>query len=107
MTERLDDILSRYGQEIEILREGDEPRKAKAFFQAITDQGKASPYGVTSLGTVDDRLWKCITRTELADGDLVSCRGRLFRVRNCAAVYLGRELSHWWGILAQEREAAV
>ncbi len=107
MTERLDDILSRYGQEIEILRKGDEPRKAKAFFQAVTDKGKASPYDVTSLGTVDDRLWKCITRTGLADGDLVSCRGVVYRVRTCAAVYLGRELSHWRGILAQEREAAV
>jgi len=107
VTERLDGILARYGQDIEILREGDEPRKAKAFIQAVTDQGKASPYDVTSLGTVDDRLWRCITRVELADGDLVSCRDRLYRVQTSAAVYLGRELSHWWGILAQEREAAV
>lgn len=107
MTERLDGILARYGQEIEIFREGDVPREAKAFFQPITDKGKASPYDVTSLGTVDDRLWRCITRVELSDGDLVSCRGALYRVRTSAAVYVGRELSHWWGILSQEREAAV
>jgi len=107
MTGQLDGILARYGQEIEILREGEVPRRTKAFFQAITEKGKASPYGVTSLGTVDDRLWKCITRAELADGDLVSCRGGRYRVRTCAAVYVGRELSHWWGILEREREAAV
>lgn len=105
MTEQLDGILARYGREIELSHEGACVR-TRAFFQPVTDKNKAAPYDVTSLGSVDDRLWKCITRAELSPGDLVSCGGESYRVQNCAAVYAGRELSHWWGVLIQEREAA-
>lgn len=105
MTEVLDSILARYGRDIEITRDGD-ILPAKAFLQPVTQREKALPYEATSLGSVDDRLWRCLTRTALAEGDVISCGGEAYRVQNCAAVYAGRELSHWWGALTPEREAA-
>lgn len=105
MTERFGMILAMYGADITICRDGLETA-AKAFFQPVTERDKAAPYAVTSLGAVDDRQWRCLTRAELRDGDTVRWHGAAYEVRTAAAVYAGKELSHWWGILTKRREAA-
>lgn len=105
MTERFISVLERYGREITV-RHGETETAAKAFFQPITERSKAAPYTVTSLGTVDDRQWRCLTRAALYDGDVVLCGDEVYQVDTAAAVYAGNELSHWWGILTKRREAA-
>ena len=106
MTEWFDRVLSRYGREITVIH-GTRAAEARAFIQLRTDASDAAPYAVTSLGTADDRRWQCLTRAALADGDTVVCGGVQYRVATCGAVYAGRELSHWWGILTREREAGA
>ncbi len=106
MTERFADILARQGRDILVLR-GEETVRGKAFFQPLVNRKEAAPYGVTSLGAVDVRLWRCLTRTELRDGDRIECGGKRYAVQNSAAVYAGGELSHWWGVLTPEREEAA
>lgn len=105
MTERFAGVLERYGMDITVCR-GLSETAAKAFFQPVAEPDKAAPYAVTSLGDVDDRRWRCLTRTELHDGDTVFCGGTAYQVETVAAVYAGKELSHWWGILTKRREAA-
>jgi hypothetical protein len=106
MTERLTALLERYGQEVLLSRDGT-ATAVRAFFQPVTDRGKAVPYAATSLGAVDDRQWRCLTRAELREGDAVTWRGTVYQVQNAAPVYVGEELSHWWGMLTRQREAVT
>ena len=107
MTEILNEILERYGQEIEISNSTGAAASAKAFLQPSMDKAKAAPYAVTSLGTVDDRQWLCLCRTQLTAGDTVTGEGCRFTVQNSAPCYVGSELSHWWAVLSPQKEVAV
>jgi hypothetical protein len=106
MTERVEEILSRYGQTVSICR-GTESVSARAFVQLTGETGHAAPYQVTTLGTMDDRTWRILTRQDLQDGDTVVWNGGEYTVETCWPVYLGEKLSHWQGIMTRRREAAT
>lgn len=105
MTEILERILARRGADITV-RSGGAERAEKAFLQPIRDRSKAVPYEVTTLGSVDDRLWICMTRAALADGDTVAFSGQRFTVRSCVPVYAGDETAYHWAVLENAGEAA-
>jgi hypothetical protein len=104
MTEALEAILARYGREITISHEG-ATAAARAFLEPKTDRNESEPYEHTPLGTVDGRLWCCLCRTALRDGDTVVCGTHHFTVRGSVPVFLGAELSHWKAVLARAGEA--
>lgn len=101
MTKRIDRILRKYGQAVNV--NGGETR---AFFQAAREREKAAPFEVSSLGTVDDRRWTYLGRTELKPGDHVEFQGQAYAVRSCENICLGDETVYWWASLTAEREAA-
>ena len=102
MTKRLETVLRRYGQTV-TLKDG---REIRAFVQPVKERGKAAPFQITSLGTADDRDWIYLGRTELTVGTAVTVWDRPFTVKNCQAVWLGEEISHWWAVLSPGREQA-
>lgn len=101
MRDQMEEILRRYGQNLTVNGEA-----VRAFLQPVTDRSKASPYTVTPLGTVDDRLWIYLGPGALRPGDTVESGDDAFTVRNAAEVGSGTALAHWWAVLAQTREAA-
>jgi len=100
MTERLAGILALFGRDVRIIHGGQETA-AKAFLSPVISAADSAPYAVTDLGTADDRKWRLVTRAALADGDSVACGGNIFRIRSCAPVYVGKEFSHYEGILTK------
>lgn len=102
MNDLFEAVLLRYGREIII----NGIAEARAFLQPVTDRSKAASYTVTSLGTVDDRLWICLGTRAMNPGDTVICGADRFTVRSGEPVYLGAELNHWWAVLTAEQEAA-
>ena len=105
MTERFDRILRRYGETVQLISGGGE-KEILAFIQPVTDEGREAPYQVTSLGTVDDRKWVYLGMEAVEPGDGLRCAAGNFTVSNSAAIYAGREFSHWWAALETEKEAA-
>jgi len=101
VTERFDRILRKYGQMVKV--NGGEER---AFFQPAREGEKAAPFEVSSLGTVDDRRWTFLGRTELKLGDRVEFQGQAYTVRSCESIRLGDETVYWWASLTAQREAA-
>jgi len=101
MKNLLEPILLRYGQDLTV----NGGSTVRAFLQPVTDRAKASPYTVTPLGTVDDRLWIYLGSAALSPGDTVAWYDRSFTVRNSEPVGSGTELQHWWAALAPAREA--
>lgn len=96
-------IAARYGQEIRI--NGGVPERA--FFQPVEERSKEFPDQVTPLGTADGRLWIYLGCSRLEPGDTLSWNGTKFRVRTGAPVSVGTEITHWWAVLAPDREAAT
>jgi len=94
-------ILLRYGQNVTV----NDGQKERAFLQPVTDRTKTSPYTVTSLGAVDDRLWIYLGTKALEPGDTVTWDDRSFTVRNSEPVGSGTELPHWWAALVPAGEA--
>ena len=74
--------------------------------QPLEEKKEASPYGMTPLGSVDDRLWLYLGREEIAAGDVVVQKQNRFLVRSSRPYYLGEEVNHWWGVLCAEKEMA-
>jgi len=105
MTECFETILARYGQEVTVMTDTNN-LTVRAFLQPVTEQKKTLPFTVTSLGTVDDRLWIYLGRTALKFGDAVNCGASAYTVRNSAAIQIGDELSHYWAVLEKTGEAA-
>ena len=101
MTGRLDRILRKYGQAVTV-----NGTAARAFFQPAREKTKTAPFTVTSLGTMDDRQWTYLGRTEVKLGDRVEFEGRAFAVRNCEGLRLGNEAICWWAVLTARRKAA-
>ena len=107
MTAVLQDLFERYGLTVRVERDGEGSGERKVFRQPLRENGKEYPFEVTELGTVDDRRWLCILRSELREGDRVRVMERAYTAVNCAAVALGEEISHWRAILIPEKEAAL
>lgn len=101
MTECFGRILRKYGQTVKVNDE-----VTRAFFQPAREKGKAAPFEVSSLGTVDDRRWTYLGRTQLKPGDHLEFQGQAYAVRSCEGVRLGDKPVYWWASLAAEREAA-
>ena len=82
MTNWVEDVLARYGQESTVhTAGGDLP--VKAFLQPVTERGEQVPDSVTGLGYIDGRLWLYLGRTVLSLRDQVEWNGMRFRVRSC------------------------
>lgn len=106
MTRELEAFFQRYGVSAEILPADGKAYIEKVFFQPVRETDKEFPFAATSLGTVDDRRWICLSRHALREGDRLRMGGGSFAAVNCAAVYLGEEPCHWRAVLVPEREAA-
>ncbi len=105
MTEKFEKILRRYGETASLIT-GSGGKEILAFIQPVTDEGKEAPYQVTSLGTVDNRKWIYLGMEAVEPGNGLHCAAGNFTVTNSAAIYAGREFSHWWAALEAEKEAA-
>lgn len=99
-------ILAAYGQTVTVFHEQEDARTVRAFLQGSRDAGKAEPFAVTALGTVDDRTWIYLGTARVDPGDTVAFEGESFTVHNAQAVWVGDEISHWWAALTPQKEAA-
>lgn len=105
MTDRVRQVLDRYGQELTLYREGTET-VIRAFLQPVTERGETAPDTATALGWMDRRQWRYLGQTALETGDVLAWRDVTFRVRSCRPYYIGEALSHYWAVLEKKREAA-
>lgn len=106
MMEELERIFARYGSEIRVERSGMPAYTVAAFLQSTENSGKEFPFAVTALGYVDDRLWVCMTREKLQEGDLVWFRDTCYEAVNSTEVVVAGETVYWRTILRMEQEAA-
>ena len=106
MTEAFDGILRARGRTV-CLRHGAEKTEVCAFVQMIRKQETDAPEEDTEFGTADLRRWLYIGPKEqpLQAGDKVRAGDAVYVAQHAAAIYVGAEKSHWWGILRPEREA--
>ena len=102
MTESFADILRHFGARVEIEHEN-ALAQTRAFVQLIRRQEE------TNFGAADLRRWLYIGPKEqpLQAGDKVRAGGAAYVAQHAAAIYVGAEKSHWWGILRLEREGLV
>ena len=108
MTESFADILRHFGARVEIEHEN-ALAQTRAFVQLIRCQETKEPWEETNFGAADLRRWLYIGPTErpLQAGDKVRAGGAAYVAQHAAAIYVGAEKSHWWGILRLEREGLV
>lgn len=97
--------LARYGQTV-TLRRQDGERSVRAFIQPQVSREETVPGTQTTIGWVDDRLWRYIGTAEVQSGDVIVWRETAFRVRSSRAYCLGDTVHHWQAALEREREAA-
>lgn len=95
-------ILARYGGVAHILPDGEEPGlTARAMLQPVRERERQ--YAPSPLGWgVRERylyLGEAGVPLEVGEKGFVRMEGREFRVFSARKVCLGREGSHWWGIL--------
>ena len=105
MSEWVQEVLKKYGQDIVIQTEnGTVP--TRGFLQPVTAKNEHVPGTMTELGWNDDRLWLYLGQAEVSERDIVECNGVFFRVRSSRPYYIGEELTHWWASLEKVKEAA-
>ena len=102
------DILRHFGARVEIEHEN-ALAQTRAFVQLIRCQETKEPWEETNFGAADLRRWLYIGPKErpLQAGDKVRAGGAAYVAQHAAAIYVGAEKSHWWGILRLEREGLV
>lgn len=105
MRETFARILQRWGQTVAVAGPGGS-RSVRAFLQPVREREKADPYTMTSLGSVDDRLWTCLAGETLAAGETVERGSERFFVRTAAPVCAGEETIYCWAVLERKREEA-
>ena len=93
MTESFADILRHFGARVEIEHEN-ALAQTRAFVQLIRRQETKEP-------------WEETKEQPLQAGDKVRAGGAAYVAQHAAAIYVGAEKSHWWGILRLEREGLV
>ena len=99
-----DQILNRYGQTVEIVRENGERTRARAMVQPIRENRTAALPSPLGEGRRDRFLCLGEPGVSIEPGELVRWNGRSFTVKNAQAVYVGARLSHWWAVLAARDE---
>lgn len=102
MTRWVDEILTRYGQEVTVERDGT-AKTVRAFLQPVRERSENGPEP-SAIGRLDGRLWLYLGRTALKTGDAVCWNGRRFRARSGRPHYIGQRLSHWRAVLERARE---
>ena len=105
MTGVMGEILEHYGQTV-TLRSRDGEKSVRAFIQPAAARDETVPGEQTSIGWIDERLWRYTGLEEVQPGDTVIWRGRSFRVRSSREHALSDEINHWWALLEPERTAA-
>lgn len=110
MHETVNSLIRRYGQEVEVHREG-EMIPSRAFLQPILDRRDQKQQKLpTALGLRrEDRfLYLGQPQVELEAGmSRVRWMDELYQVQTAHPIYIGKGLSHWWAVLvpADEEEA--
>lgn len=102
MTRWVEEILSKYGQEVTVER-GGTAEAVRAFLQPLIERDEAVPE-TAAIGWLDGRLWLYLGRKAVEDGDVVTWEGRRFRVRSGRPHYVGDKLCHWRAVLERARE---
>ena len=102
MTRWVEEILTRYGQEVTVEHE-DTAETVRAFLQPITQRDEAVPE-TAAIGWLDGRLWLYLGRKAVEAGDLVRWNGQRFRARSGRPHYIGDTLCHWRAVLERARE---
>ena len=105
MRSMLEKVLRRYGQTVVLCREGGE-ETIVAFMQPAAENQEKVPSTVTSIGWLDRRRWLYLGQAELHGGDRVNWENKTLRVRSSRPYYIGDQLTHWWAMLEEAREAA-
>lgn len=103
MTRWVLEVLTRFGQEVTLDRDGD-VRTFRAFVQPLRERDETVPETL-SIGWLDQRRWLCLSREPLEAGDVLEWQNRRFRVRSGRPHYIGDQLSHWRAVLERAREA--
>ena len=95
-------ILARHGQDVTVRYGGGRPeRAARAFLQPIVErredwrQETPTPLGVVRR---DRYLYLGEPEVELTGCEELEWNGERFRMQAVEAIYVGKKLSHWWGI---------
>ena len=103
MIRRVEDILRRYGQEVILVRRGEEA-VVRAFLQPIRQREELEPETAAPIGWLDGRLWLYLGREAAEAGDEVLWSGWRFRVRSGRPHYIGDRLCHRRAVLERARE---
>lgn len=94
-------LLEQYGQAIRVERKG-QRTEGRAFLQPVLERREDwGQYLPTPVGVErkDRFLYLGEPGLGLEAGDRVVCRGVEYSVQAAQAIYVGEELSHWWGVL--------
>ena len=104
MREALAEILAGYGQTVE---EADTGARWRAFVQPVLRSRSEEERGTTALGDVDRRRWLYIGPGDrmLERGQRIRWDGRVYRVRESAAVYAAEQVFYCRAVLLRERES--
>ena len=102
MTRWIEEILTRYGQEVTVEHKGTS-ETVRAFLQPVTERDEAVPE-TAAIGWLDGRLWLYLGRKAVRAGDFVCWNGRRFRARSGRPHYIGDTLCHWRAVLERARE---
>lgn len=95
-------LMERYGHQSTL-----NGQDTQVLLQPVPNNSKAAPYAVTSLGTVDDRLWLCYSVEETCPGDSIVWNGKTFIVRTSEQFVLSDFLSYWRAVMEPAKEVSV
>ena len=102
-------VLARYGQEVEICRNGGQAVSCRAFVQPLLER-QGTQRTPTVLGTVCRDRWLYLGDPAQGLDDLaggwVAWKGKKLDVLRAQPIYVGGELSHWWAVLGLREESA-
>ena len=110
MRARLERIMERYGQAVELVpRDGGDVREVRAFVQPLLKEQAEPPVAVTPLGPVCEERWLYIgpAGTAVSAGDQVGCGGERFAAQESRFVYWQDEILYRRAVLRRKKEAAV
>lgn len=108
MRERLEQILARYGQTVELITQDGRKLSVKAFLQPILRQREDLPVAVTPLGAVSDARWLYIGSSglPLSPGDQIDFDGLHLMVQESRIVYWMDKALYCWAVLRPRKETA-
>ena len=110
MKHYVDDMILRYGQQMRLLRRGnDEELEVTAFVQPQLKKQLHAPVSVTPLGAVSTQRWIYIGpgEVELHPGDSLGLDTTVWEVQETHPVCCGKEILYRWALLRPGKETAL